>query len=220
MMLDTRELGRHPVHPALWAAVGLMALVEVMFWAAGRGALPPELSRLPVYAGFAFHDTLFEWARAEGVLPAQLLWSFLSYAFLHGGWLHLGVNAAALLGLGHAVSRLAGIGAFTAIFVGSAVAGALVFALITDTPAPLVGASGSVFGLLATITAWQEQALRAHGLPRRAIWQRIGGLALLNVVMYFGLGGLLAWEAHLGGFIAGWLLAYRFPPRLLEARAP
>ncbi|HUF86879.1 MAG TPA: hypothetical protein VMM59_05805, partial [Thermohalobaculum sp.] len=35
----------------------------------------------------------------------------------------------------------------------------------------------------------------------------------LNLILDLGLGGLLAWEAHLGGWIAGWLLAYVFPPR-------
>lgn len=32
---------------------------------------------------------------------------------------------------------------------------------------------------------------------------RVVVLAGLNVAFYFGLGGMLAWEAHLGGFLAG-----------------
>jgi len=48
---------------------------------------------------------------------------------------------------------------------------------------------------------------------RSMIWRRIGGLALLNVVLALGLGGLLAWQAHLGGWIAGWFLAGVIRPR-------
>lgn len=219
MIPNVSDLGRAPVHPALWALAGAMALVEVMFWAASRGLVDPHLGRHVVYAYFAFHDPLFEAARQDGVITLQLLWSLLTYALLHGGWLHLGFNAAALLGLGHAVSRSAGIGPCFAVIAVTAVAGAVVFGLIAETYAPLVGASGSVFGLLAIITAWQEQMLRRQGLSRAVIWQRIAGLVLLNVVLGVGLGGMLAWEAHLGGFVAGWLMASVYPPRLWRMEA-
>ncbi len=63
------------------------------------------------------------------------------------------------------------------------------------------------------ITAWQEQALRRAGIGRAPIWKRIAGLVALNLILALGLGGLLAWQAHLGGWVAGWLLAYAFPPR-------
>ena len=36
------------------------------------------------------------------------------------------------------------------------------------------------------------------------LWQSLLGLAVLNAVLWAALGGLLAWEAHLGGFVAGW----------------
>jgi len=218
MMLAPGDLGRYPVHPLLWATVAAMVLIEVIFWAETERLLGPGFGRYPVYAHFAFHDPLFELARQDGILTTQLLWSLLSHAFLHGGVLHLAFNAAALLGLAHAISRIGGIWAFVAVFTAAAAAGAIAFGLIAETQAPLVGASGAVFGLLATITAWQERALRDRGLSRTAIWQRIGGLALLNLVMFYGLGGMLAWEAHLGGFIAGWVLAPLFPPRAFMER--
>ena len=51
------------------------------------------------------------------------------------------------------------------------------------------------------------------------IWRRIGGLVVLNAALAFGLGGLLAWQAHLGGWVAGWLLAGVFRPRYGPLRA-
>ena len=74
--------------------------------------------------------------------------------------------------------------------------------------------SGMVVRLgFAVITAWQERVLRLAGLSRAPIWRRIGGLVAINALLAIGLGGLLAWQAHLGGWIAGWLLAAVFRPR-------
>jgi membrane associated rhomboid family serine protease len=212
-MIDSSLAGR-PVHPALWVAAGLMALPELVFWAQGAGFLGPEAGRYSLYTLFAWWDVAFEHARANGVLSLQLVWSLVTHAFMHGGLLHLLMNGAAFLGLGHAVTQLAGIRATAVIFAVTAAAGALTFSLITDHPGPLVGASGVVFGLIAVLTAWQERALRRHGQDRTAIWQRILGLVAINVVLDIGMGGMLAWEAHLGGFVAGWLMASVVRPRL------
>lgn len=212
-MIDSSLAGR-PVHPALWIAAGLMVVPELVFWGVDAGLVSPRYGRLEVYWVFAWWDFDFELAIAgEGIDP-RLFWSLITHAFMHGGWLHLLMNGAAFLGLGHAVSQLAGIRATAAIFAVTAAGGALTFSLITDHAGPLVGASGVVFGLIAVLTAWQEQALRRFGHDRSAIWQRILGLILVNVVLDLGMGGMLAWEAHLGGFVAGWLMASVFPPRL------
>lgn len=215
-MYRPSELARQPVHPVLWAMALSMVLFEVLFWAVDQGWVTPALSRYRIYAVFAFWDPYFEIARTTGQVPAQLVWSFVTHAFLHGDWLHLGMNVAAFLGLGHAVSRAAGIGPTLALFVVTASAGALTFGLLTDFPGPLVGASGAIFGYLAVLTAWQERMLRTMRLPRTEIWQRILGLIILNAALDFGLGGMLAWEAHLGGFVAGWAMAGLYPPRLLR----
>jgi membrane associated rhomboid family serine protease len=204
---------RHGAHPVLWAMAAVMAGFELIFAGAEAGLLPQALGRLPAYVGLAFWDILFERARAgEGVSP-ELVWSFLTHALLHGGWLHLALNGAAFLGLGNALVRAIGPARFLAVFAVTAVAGALLFGLLAQTQGPLVGASGALFGFLGMITAWQERALRRMGLSRAPVWKRIAGLVALNVILELGLGGLLAWEAHLGGWIAGWLMAYGFPPR-------
>jgi len=203
---------RNPVHPALWVMVAVMIGFELMFSAVDAGLLPAALGRGPVYERLAFFDVLFEHSRAGIHFYPEMLWTPLTHAFLHAGWLHLGFNAAAFLGLGHGLVQQIGIGRCLAVFALSAIAGALTFGLIADTPGPLVGASGAIFGMLAVFTAWQERALRWAGLSRAPIWRRIFGLVLLNVILTLGLRGALAWEAHLGGWIAGWLLAGVFRP--------
>ncbi|MEM7496771.1 MAG: rhomboid family intramembrane serine protease [Pseudomonadota bacterium] len=193
--------------------VGLWVVIELVMQGADAGLLPGYLSRWVLYSGFGFEDVVFEQAmRGDGVQP-KLLWSLVTHALLHGGWLHLALNAAAFLGLGHGISRDAGFGATLAIFVVTAAAGALAFGLMADSYVPLVGASGAVFGLLGVLTCWQERWLASHGASRDAIWARVAGVIAINMLMAVGLGGWqIAWQAHLGGFAAGWLMGYVFPP--------
>jgi membrane associated rhomboid family serine protease len=203
---------RIPVHPVLWIMIAVMIAFEVLFAAADAGLASEHLGRWPVYLRLAFFDLLFEYARDGNGIEPQLVWSLLTHAFLHGNWLHLAMNGAAFLGLGHVLVQTIGIWRFLGLFVITAMAGALFFGLIAQTNAPLVGASGALFGMFAILTAWQERALRLAGLSRATIWKRIAGLVVVNVALAFGLEGLLAWEAHLGGWVAGWLLAGVFRP--------
>lgn len=67
----------------------------------------------------------------------------------------------------------------------------------------MVGASGAVFAFLGVWTIWDLRRHRAAGVPAGPVWRRVLVLIGLNIVLYFGLGGMLAWQAHLGGFLAG-----------------
>ncbi|MEL6208781.1 MAG: rhomboid family intramembrane serine protease [Pseudomonadota bacterium] len=201
-----------PVHRGLWLMVLVWVLIEMALQAGDAGILSPY-TRWVVYSGFAFEDVVFEQAlRGDGVQP-KLIWSLVTHALLHGGWLHLALNAAAFLGLGHGISRDAGFGAVLVIFAVTAAAGAVTFGLMAESRAPLVGASGAVFGLLGVLTCWQERWLAQQGASRDAIWARVAGVVAINLLMAIGFGGLqIAWQAHLGGFAAGWLMGYAFPP--------
>ncbi|HSF94472.1 MAG TPA: rhomboid family intramembrane serine protease [Thermohalobaculum sp.] len=208
------------VHPILWIIVTTMVGFELMFAAVDAGWAPESLGRDHIYYRFAFLDLLFDHWRGQvriefiyGTPEDTLrLRTFLTHAFLHGGWLHLAFNGAAFLGLGHAIVQAVGIARFLVIFAACAIAGALAFGLIAQANGPMVGASGAIFGFLGVVTAWQERALRLAGRSRAMIWKRIAGLVAINALLALGLGGLLAWEAHLGGWVAGWLLAGLFRP--------
>ena len=204
--------GRVPVHPLLWTLTGAIVVIQLLQSLATAGAAPQLFSWQAAFTLFGFWDTDFDLALAGGDVVPRLLWSTVTHAFLHAGWLHLAMNMAVFLALGHAIVQAIGPGRMLVAFVVCAVAGALAFGLLGETRGPLVGASGAVFGFLGMVTAWQERALAHSGLSRRAIWQRIAGLVAINLVLDIGLGGLLAWEAHLGGFVAGWLLALVWPP--------
>jgi membrane associated rhomboid family serine protease len=77
-------------------------------------------------------------------------WTVLTYAFLHGGWLHVSVNAIWFAAFGSAVARRFGAPRFLLFCAVAAIAGALAHYLthIADLE-PVVGASAAVSGVMA-----------------------------------------------------------------------
>lgn len=148
---------------------------------------------------FAFISAEF-W-RGEG------LYKLVSYAFLHGDWLHLGMNGAAFFGLGAFCWRWMGTSRFLLFFVLTAIAGAVAFAAVRPESGPLVGASGAIFGLLAAFKRIEFKQLANRGVDvRRSLASFVFQIVGLNLVLGFATGGMMAWEAHLGGMALGWFL--------------
>ncbi|MCV2881850.1 rhomboid family intramembrane serine protease [Actibacterium sp. XHP0104] len=143
--------------------------------------------------------------------PAQPFAMFVTYAFLHAGWAHLTVNMLTLLSLGKEIITRGGGRRFGAIYVASMLTGGVGFALFSDAIQPMVGASGALFGLAGAWIIWDFRNALDQRLDRRQVitglLMPVGLLVVLNVVMYFATGGMLAWETHLGGFVGGALVA-------------
>ncbi len=147
-----------------------------------------------------------------------LLVSPVGHAFLHAGWLHLFVNMGFLLAFGSAVARRMATGPFLLLYALTAAVGAFAFTL--SAPAeitPLVGASGAVFGMLGAIlriALMPPAGARPAPFPfnhRRTALAFGGAYLVVNLLMgaapaAFGVESRIAWEAHLGGFIAGFIL--------------
>lgn len=157
--------------------------------------------------------------------------SLVTHMFLHVDTAHLLINSLSLLAFGGAVAQRIGNVRFVAFFLMTGVAGAVGYlALNWGQAAVVVGASGAVSGLMAASFRFFFPAIETVGLqgfrdnPRSIPLLTIVGAfqnrqcliaitfwVLLNFVL--GLGGSIvtggsgiAWEAHLGGFIAGLLL--------------
>ncbi len=195
-----------PLPRALVALVGFMALVEIALQAADAGFWADPSLRARVYAVGAFWAPL-----VHGVPPlfaAQPATMFLTHALLHGGFLHMAMNMAVLLAMGRFVSDRYGPGAILPIFFVGAVAGGAVFGLIARDAVPMVGASGAIFAFLGVWIVWDWRRHRAHGVSVQPVAVRVAVLAAINLVFFFGLGGMLAWQAHLGGFLAGLLCGH------------
>jgi membrane associated rhomboid family serine protease len=162
-----------------------------------------HLRQLVLYYGAFWPGLLGNW---KPNYPAQPYAMFLTYGFLHGGPVHLVVNMIALWSLGRAVLGRAGQGGFIIIYVGAILGGGVGFALLTSGLRPMVGASGALFGLLGAILAWEYVDRGANRESRWRVARVVLLLVALNLVLWWAMDGQLAWQTHLGGFLAGWII--------------
>ena len=138
---------------------------------------------------------------------AQPVSMFATYGFLHGGVLHLGFNMATLWSLGRPLIETGGPRRFVILWAASQIMGGVGYAALSSQPQPMVGASGALFGLAG---GWLASAWNAAVNDRQThfgVIRVMVALVGLNVLMMIFTQGQLAWQAHLGGFIGGWVAA-------------
>jgi membrane associated rhomboid family serine protease len=137
-------------------------------------------------------------------------WTFVTYMFLHGNFLHLAVNLLALFVFGPQVEERMGGGAFLRYYLLCGLGGAaLSFVLMQLRPVDLViGASAAVYGvLLAFAWAWPDQPINVFLLPApiSAKWLVTFYVAISLVLALLPTSDGVAHLAHLGGFATGFL---------------
>lgn len=140
---------------------------------------------------------------ATPVFPGQPVLMFATTVVLHGGLLHLFMNMIGLLWLGPIIVNRLGTPAFWPIAGISALGAGGLFAALSDVGTPTVGASGVLFGFLGTVALWEVLDRYACRKSLAPIFQQGFLLLAMNVVLTLSSAGTIAWEAHLGGFIAG-----------------
>ncbi len=197
-----------------WSVISLIAicaLIELVLLAADLGWIATPRLRVLAYQNGGFWVGLLGTWKPN--YPAQPYLMFLTYAFLHGGLVHLVVNMITLYSLGRLVISRVGQGRFLVLYAVSALGGALGFALLSSALQPMVGASGALFGLVGAWIAWDYIDRFSFSEPLLPVLRPILILIFLNVVLYYAMGGHLAWETHLGGFLAGFFAAFLLDPR-------
>ena len=162
-------------------------------------------------------DALF-WLGAAGSTPWRLgrWWTLLTAIYLHGGLLHILFNVLWIRQLGPAVEEIYGSARMIVIFT---VAGAVGFSL-SDLAgnAVTLGASGSIFGLLAAIVAY---GYKRGGTFGGMVLRQYGQWAVMLFIFGFFMPGVDNF-AHAGGFAGGFAAAYalslaeRRPERTLD----
>ena len=154
-----------------------------------------------------------EWLRFDPALGLTHPWTVVTYAFVHGGVLHLLFNGLALFLFGPTVERRLGGPGFLLYFL-YCVVGAAAFALIVQRLLPVppfIGASGGVVGvLLAYAYLHPDRELIAFPIP-----VPIRARTLVTLLAAYDVMGVLflrdtlntgtAHEAHLGGLLFGWI---------------
>jgi membrane associated rhomboid family serine protease len=70
----------------------------------------------------------------------------------------------------------------------------------------MVGASGVVFAFLGLWLYCAREDQRRLGQQARSITSVIIGLVIVHLLLHVFTGGMIAWQAHLGGFLAGFFV--------------
>lgn len=153
----------------------------------------------PAFEELAF---LFGAQFNRGIAAGQW-WRVVTAGFLHADLAHILFNMWALYVLGPHLERQAGSAAFASLYGASLIAGGTAFYLL-NPEGVAVGASGAIFGLFG---AWLAVAYR----NRNSAFGRSG---LNQLLLLLGINLALplfipriAWQAHLGGLLAGLLIA-------------
>ncbi|MFD3189904.1 rhomboid family intramembrane serine protease [Sedimentitalea sp. HM32M-2] len=199
--------------PALVVLIVLIVTcsVELTLQAADQGWIGT-----PRWRGLAYQNGAFWTGLLDNWKPnysAQPWLMFLTYQGLHASLAHLLGNMLVLVLVGRILVPRVGQLWFAAIYLVSGIGGGLGFALLADSAQPMVGASGALFGLVGA-WKWQDWFFTSQqGFSRKSLVLDVIGLIVLNVLLWVVQDGQLAWEAHLGGFLTGWLAATLIIPR-------
>ncbi len=214
----SRRAGREPIFnapPAVSIMVGLLVLVHLLrlpLSDESDWALVLRWSVVPSRYSAFFHDPL----SASFADWVGLVLPLFSHTFLHGSLIHLGFNALWLLALGTPVVGRLGTRHFLIFYLLCGVVGSLAYvALHPESNVPMIGASGSISGLMGAVVRFALIPVRGGGLAPLADTRLLGFVFIWFVINFvMGLTGIgttgeaqaIAWEAHMGGFITGLLL--------------
>jgi membrane associated rhomboid family serine protease len=220
---------------AVTAYVALLAVIHL------RTLLSPEFEEWTIEL-FGFipmrYDSIPLAAPFPGGTGAKI-WTFVTYSLLHANLSHIAFNVLWLLPFGSALARRFGSWRFFLFMAVTAAAGALAH-LVTHEHAiaPMIGASASVSGAMAAAIRFAfvrgsflslrrgdaDVAARVPAQPLGRALREPKVLAFLGVWfginLVFGIGSIaigsegasVAWQAHIGGLLAGLLLFSLFDP--------
>ena len=220
---------------ALTAYVVLLAVIHL------RVLLPPDLDDWIIDV-FGFIPKRYDATLLAVDFPGgegAKVWTFVTYSLLHANLSHIAFNVLWLLPFGSALARRFGTVRFFLFMAVTAAAGALAH-LITHEHAlaPMIGASASVSGTMAAAIRFafvrgsflsfnRGDAQAAAEVPALPLMRALGDRRVLSfLVVWFGIniifgigsiaigteGASVAWQAHIGGFLAGLLLFSLFDP--------
>jgi membrane associated rhomboid family serine protease len=210
-----RQLGRSPV---CWVWVAVVLGIQVAVTLAGG------------YEVASVKQVFYTLGLSRAGMLHGYVWQLVTYGFLHGGWLHAGLNTLFLLVLGSRIEHMVS-GAMVSKALILGILGGGVFHLLFS-PAnakvswPLVGASGGCVALLLLLTTLSPGS-RMMPLPisGRSLGNGVLLAELLLALVHPGLGlpgfsragvwlvqhGMENWfqlghACHLGGGLVGWFL--------------
>ena len=186
----------------LGGVIGGIELFLQIFGLEWRSAAFLFLAFFPLDFGAPYKELFF----------AQNFVMFFSYSFLHGNFFHMIINVAILFALGKQIEERVGMINFILIFVSTAITGAVAYQILASgNPAPMVGASGGVFGFFGFLKGKELFFRLKNHLTILPFLNLVFGLVVLHIVLIILHPSIIpfqiGWHGHLGGFVFGVLLA-------------
>lgn len=213
------DLTAPPINPLPWVvwAIALPMIAMELVLSAGESGLvggPTAIGwRVDALQRFAVAPELVRWMFANGVWPLDGLLRFVTYPFVQGSVTQAVFVVVMLLALGKMVGEVFRWWAVLAVFLGSAVAGALAYGfLVPGLRAPLIGAYPAVYGLIGAFTFLLWVNLARTGANRYRAFSLIGMLLFFQLLFGVLFGGNWDWVADIAGFAAGFLMSFVVSP--------
>ena len=202
---NKREPFFNDVPPGVLALGSLLVVIEILLQILGLEW------RSAAFLLFAFFPIEFNTPYKE-LFFGQNFTMFFSYSLLHGNFFHMIVNVAILFALGKQIEEQVGMINFILIFVSTAVIGAVAYQILaSENPAPMVGASGGVFGFFGFLKGKELFFRLKNNLTILPFLNLVFGLVVLHIVLILLYPSIIpfeiGWHGHLGGFVFGVLLA-------------
>lgn len=187
---------RKPRPYVTYALIAVMVLIHLYL------SLIPREETLLLYETYS----LFPVRLFDGLMLDTLL----TYAFLHGNWVHLIVNCVSLLGAGVIVENDIGHLKFLGAFISSGVIAGLSHSLLNPpSTVPIIGASGAIFGVIAVLFLLMPFKLTyalVVPLPSVAVGLMLSIIELYS--LYTPTDLTIAHDAHIAGFACGCIYAF------------
>jgi membrane associated rhomboid family serine protease len=212
---------------ATWALIAINCAVFLFEMSLSPTALAQFLSQFALIPARDLHPDAYVGMASP---PVRYL-PFFTNMFLHGGWLHLILNMWALWLFGPGVEDRLGRWSYVALYLACGVLASVTHAVFNSTSAsPALGASGAIAGVLGCyirLFPWARIVVLVpilflpffFDVPAvlfAGFWFLTQLLQGTISLMAPDAGGPIAWWAHVGGFIAGLVLAaplQRRPPK-------
>ena len=229
---------RQPIFNIPRVVIGLAGVLVAIH--ALRGAVLDNRQDAWLVYALAFIPARQTQAALAAALPGgggARWWSFVTYAFLHADWMHLAINGVWLAAFGSPLAVRFGHVRFVVYSAVGAVAGAALHLLFfPGAMVPMVGASAAISAHMAGVSRFafatggplsRERGPDAYRRPAEPLGAVVRDRRVLTFLgLWFGLNllfglsgaasgitsGAIAWDAHIGGFLAGLLLFPLFDP--------
>ncbi|MFF4752398.1 rhomboid family intramembrane serine protease [Streptomyces sp. NPDC002514] len=135
----------------------------------------------------------------EGIAEGQY-YRLLTAMFLHASVVHILFNMLSLWWIGGPLETALGRARYVALYFVSGLAGSALSYLLAAPNQPSLGASGAIFGLFGATAV----LLRRLNYDMRPVI----ALLVINLIFTFSPGFNIAWQAHIGGLVAGVITGY------------